>query len=366
MVPSNGTTRLTYWPITRRRSLGTKLLGDYSPNRSFVSCRKVFGYIMTSSLDQNTNLIWSSSSTSTRTSISGVLKNGVVLQYYGNLWGATTTTRAIHASTGPELLSSMSSSSRDYYNVLGLSNKNSNSLSEIKKAYYALAKKLHPDKNDQGDAKEKNKLFLEVQKAYEVLKDEAKRLVYDKVGHDAFEQGTARRGHVGVQFDDGGFGPFMVILVRSGGGKDGGDDLHFSRSRLRAFRVRYLLGKRVFEVKDWVVLELSKVEAVEGCTKTVTFQTSLYCEACSSVLWPPPLRTGSLLWCEYEKSKCNTDVFARFICKKCKGDGVVLSSKTSLKIDVMPGVNDTDKLVIDRTLTGETYNITIKVQEEEV
>ncbi|RWW02666.1 hypothetical protein GW17_00034230 [Ensete ventricosum] len=56
-------------------------------------------------------------------------------------------------------------SAKDYYDVLGV-NKNA-SASDIKKAYYALAKKLHPDTNkDDADAERK---FQEVQRAYEVI-----------------------------------------------------------------------------------------------------------------------------------------------------------------------------------------------------
>ncbi|KAG6424577.1 hypothetical protein SASPL_114995 [Salvia splendens] len=55
--------------------------------------------------------------------------------------------------------------------------------SEIKKAYYGLAKQLHPDTNK--DDPEAEKKFQEVQKAYEVLKDEEKRQQYDQVGHEA-------------------------------------------------------------------------------------------------------------------------------------------------------------------------------------
>lgn len=51
--------------------------------------------------------------------------------------------------------------------------------SEIRKAYYQLAKQLHPDKNPEPSAKEK---FQEVSKAYEILSDQTKRLLYDQTG----------------------------------------------------------------------------------------------------------------------------------------------------------------------------------------
>lgn len=53
---------------------------------------------------------------------------------------------------------------KDYYNVLGVA-KNA-SAKEIKKAYYQLAKKYHPDTN-KGDPDSSRK-FQEVSEAYEV------------------------------------------------------------------------------------------------------------------------------------------------------------------------------------------------------
>ncbi|KAI3942474.1 hypothetical protein MKW98_013126 [Papaver atlanticum] len=78
--------------------------------------------------------------------------------------------RSIHA-TGSTCMYS-----RDYYDVLGVSK--DSSASDIKKAYYSAAKKLHPDIN-RHDANAEAK-FQEVYKAYEVLKDEEKRLIYDQ------------------------------------------------------------------------------------------------------------------------------------------------------------------------------------------
>jgi molecular chaperone DnaJ len=67
---------------------------------------------------------------------------------------------------------------KDYYEILGVQ-KNA-SPAEIKKAFYKLAHKHHPDKG--GDAEK----FKEANEAYQVLSDEKKRAQYDQFG-TAFE-----------------------------------------------------------------------------------------------------------------------------------------------------------------------------------
>lgn len=63
------------------------------------------------------------------------------------------------------------------YRCLGL---NPNASEEaIKKAYRILAKKYHPDLSTDPSAPEK---FMKVQKAYDVLSDKAKKLLYDREG----------------------------------------------------------------------------------------------------------------------------------------------------------------------------------------
>jgi molecular chaperone DnaJ len=56
---------------------------------------------------------------------------------------------------------------KNYYQELGV--KPSSSPAEIKKAYFELAKKWHPDLNQEADARVK---FEKIAKAYETLSDD--------------------------------------------------------------------------------------------------------------------------------------------------------------------------------------------------
>ena len=71
----------------------------------------------------------------------------------------------------------------NYYDILGVS-KNA-SKDEIIKAFRAKAKKIHPDINKAPDATER---FQELNDAYETLRDDKKRRMYDLTGSNAYEQ----------------------------------------------------------------------------------------------------------------------------------------------------------------------------------
>ncbi len=66
---------------------------------------------------------------------------------------------------------------KDYYEILGV--KRDASEAEIKSAYRKLARKYHPDVNKTKEAESK---FKDINEAYEVLSDKAKRQRYDSLG----------------------------------------------------------------------------------------------------------------------------------------------------------------------------------------
>ncbi len=95
--------------------------------------------------------------------------------------------------------------SKDYYNILGV-NKGA-SKDEVKKAFYKLAQKYHPDKKGGDEAK-----FKEVNEAYQVLSDDAKRAKYDQFG-SGYENMTGGQGG----YQPGGFGGFDFSGFQGGG-----------------------------------------------------------------------------------------------------------------------------------------------------
>ncbi|CAM8968027.1 unnamed protein product [Rhodiola kirilowii] len=247
----------------------------------------------------------------------------------------------------------------DYYDVLGV-RKNATA-SEIKKAYYGLAKKLHPDQNK--DDPEAEKKFQEVSKAYEILKDEEKRSVYDQVGHDAYDrqqQGGPDPGFSQSPFEDMFNSDFLKNIFRQ---------------NLRGDDVK-------------VTLELSFMEAVQGCTKTVTFLTSLPCEACGGSGVPPGTRPETCKRCRGSgmvvmqtgpfrmQSTCTTcggsGKLVTNLCKSCGGERLIQGRK-SVNLNIMPGVDENEQIKVPRgggadpdgNQPGDLY-VVIKVQEDPV
>ncbi|HET9412167.1 MAG TPA: molecular chaperone DnaJ [Candidatus Saccharimonadales bacterium] len=147
---------------------------------------------------------------------------------------------------------------RDYYEVLGIGK--SASADEIKKAFRRLAVQYHPDKQGGDEAK-----FKEINEAYEVLKDDAKRQRYDQFGHAGV--GGASGGGGGSPFEGfQGFGGQNVefdlgdIFGSFFGGGQGGRQ-HARRGQDIAIELTIEFNEAIFGTEKEIALNLD-----DNCT----------------------------------------------------------------------------------------------------
>jgi len=78
----------------------------------------------------------------------------------------------------------MATTETDYYDLLGVPRGASDA--EIKRAFRALARELHPDVSGEPDAAAR---FRDIAEAYEVLSDPDRRATYDRFGKAGLRRG---------------------------------------------------------------------------------------------------------------------------------------------------------------------------------
>jgi len=195
--------------------------------------------------------------------------------------------------------SPISLATKDPYTVLGVNK--SSSASDIKKAYYGLAKKFHPDTNKDSAAKDR---FGEAQTAYEMLSDPKKKEAWDTYGAAAFDQGDPTGAGAGGPFGAGASG------FQGFSGGFGGADLNFEDlfgaftgggrrgrgSRQHPFQEEVLVGQDI-EVQT----NVSFMDAAKGTAKDIYITPLVQCKTCSG----NGLKKGQ----------------SRSACKKCGGSG---------------------------------------------
>ncbi|CAG8502766.1 4405_t:CDS:2, partial [Scutellospora calospora] len=205
--------------------------------------------------------------------------------------------------------------SKNYYKVLGVS-KNA-SQSDIKKAYYSLAKKYHPDTNKDPAAKEK---FVQIQEAYDVLSDEGKRAEYDQWG-GSFKDIPPGAGANFNGFT--GFGNPMHIFehVFGGGGA--------------AWSTGY--GEPFAQGTDIeVVLNVPFMDAAKGATRSIIYEAVTTCSGVRSLSVASGFRMQ--VTCDECGGK-GTRISPENRCNTCVGKGQVKERKTEA-IDIPAGSED--------------------------
>ncbi|KAF1946945.1 hypothetical protein EJ02DRAFT_462238 [Clathrospora elynae] len=281
----------------------------------------------------------------------------------------------------------------DPYQTLGV-NKNA-SAADIKKAYYGMAKKYHPDTNKDAGAKER---FAAAQSAYEVLSDAEKKKAFDSYGAGAFDANGgfnpgagAAGGPGGNPFGGGGgFGGFGGF----GGGAQGAggfQDINFEdlfgaftggrrgrggggggSGRRNPFEEEVMVGDNI-ELQT----NISFLDAARGVKKDIHVTPMTECGTCSGSGLKGGAKKAECKSCggtgqrvtsmggfhmSATCSSCGGSGFAiprGSSCNTCGGDGAVKERKT-ITIDIPGGVEDGMRLRVngegDAPLTGHAMS----------
>jgi molecular chaperone DnaJ len=200
----------------------------------------------------------------------------------------------------------MTTSKRDYYDVLGISRGASEE--EVRKAFRRLALEYHPDRNKKDGAEER---FKEINEAYQVLSDIKRRATYDQFGH-AGVSGNGARGFEG--FDNfGGFGDIFDAFFGSGFG---------TRSSTSTAR-------RGADLQYMINIEFE--EAAFGSEKEFEIRRVERCGSCRGDRSEPGNQPTTCANCKGtgQVRRSHQSVFGQFVqmatCGTCRGEGKVIT-----------------------------------------
>ncbi|MBX3154877.1 MAG: molecular chaperone DnaJ [Deltaproteobacteria bacterium] len=219
---------------------------------------------------------------------------------------------------------------RDLYEVLGV-DRQANA-SDLKKAYYRLAKQYHPDHNP--NDKEAEDKFKEASNAYQILSDDDQRARYDRFGFDGI-RGAAQNGSGFSSVEDI-FSAFGDLFGDFFGGRSSG------RRQPRGADLRVDLG-------------LSFAEAVWGTTKDVKVTRDVACATCNATGARPGSKPDRCTTCQGKGQVVHAQGFfmvqttcpacrgagkvVKDPCEDCRGRGAVAETST-LAVTVPAGVDD--------------------------
>ncbi|QFZ27423.1 hypothetical protein EJF18_30393 [Clavispora lusitaniae] len=251
----------------------------------------------------------------------------------------------------------------DPYKTLGVDK--SASASDIKKAYYQLVKKYHPDVNKEKDAE---KRFHKIQESYELLNDKEKRAQYDQFGAAGFDSngnanpfggGNPFGGHSGNPFGGAQGNPFsgmgfdfedLFKQAFNGGGGNG------RGGRGQGSFVTEHVGDNIEVLKT-----ISFKEAIFGTSVDVNYKAVDTCHTCSGSGLKQGKKKSTCPSCHgtgqsthiiggfHMASTCNTchgsgvTINKADQCNTCHGNGVEEAPKSN-KIDLPCGIADGTRL----------------------
>jgi molecular chaperone DnaJ len=261
---------------------------------------------------------------------------------------------------------------KDYYNILGV-NKTA-SKEEIKKAFYKLAQKYHPDKKDGNEAK-----FKQANEAYQVLSDDTKRSKYDQYG-SGFENMGQQGGYGGGQ-QQGGFGGFDFSGFQNGGadfdmgnlndifsdffgGGMGGGRQETRRGRDISTEIQISFADSIFGITRKVLI--TKTSTCQTCggsgAKAGTkMETCKHCNGQGKIRESKRTIFGNIASTKICEVCLGAGEVPKEICDKCKGKGV-LRREEEVSIAIPAGIRDGEMIrmtgygeAVSKGTTGDLY-----------
>ncbi len=232
---------------------------------------------------------------------------------------------------------------KDYYKILEL--EKGASESDIKKSYYKLAHKYHPDKG--GDEKK----MKEINEAYQVLSDKKKREQYDNYGTTFDNQGFNPGQQGGFSSNWGDFSNVEDIFEQFFGG--GQPHQHSNEKNY---------GR---DIKAEIEINLEDI--LKGLEKEVSIKTFVFCSDCQGSGGDPGAGFENCYSCKgtgtirqirktilgsfATQSTCpeceGTGKKPKKYCKKCSGEGRVKDNK-KIKFKIPAGIRSNQIIRIDR------------------
>ncbi len=235
----------------------------------------------------------------------------------------------------------MSNSTRDYYEILGVSRNATQD--EIKSAYRKLALQYHPDRNKSSDAEAK---FREMSEAYAVLADQEKRRQYDATGREGVYQKYGQQEDIfrGADFSDifrdmdPGFGGvddlFGQLFGRAGEGPRRGVDLTYHLQ----LRLEDVVSKATREI------EIPRTEVCETCkgsgaTPGASRRTCNQCNGSGQVQRMQSGGFSRLMGVESCPRCGGSGYLIDSPCRVCRGSGTIRKVRR-IRVVIPAGVDD--------------------------
>jgi len=229
---------------------------------------------------------------------------------------------------------------RDYYVTLGV--EKSATAEEIKKAFRRKARELHPDVNGAPDAEER---FKEVNEAYDVLSDPAKRDQYDRFG--TVGRSAAGGGYGYTDFGDlfggaAGFNMEDLFSAFFGGVTGGGRGGVRLEGRDMAMQIVITLAEAAKGVEKEIVLDRLAPCDVCGGSGMVDKSKVVTCPVCGGTGQRVTQRKTFLGTMQTVAPCDNCGATGKVIenpCEECQGSGRV-PDRQHVKINIPAGIRD--------------------------